>query len=259
MAHCSFAFSSLLALVVAACSPQIRQPELADLSETARAYDAPSGELTRANVEALVRSASSIAERVAASNLHEFVFSVVGALEPDLEARGVIERDQSDQRKRVSIDASVRLRVPCPGPDREAPSTSGEFGRLDLVTRVDDNVLANVLQGTAERCVIPGTPSSGSATTLDGMVYLQTFGANHQVLLVLDGTLGNSTAPDAPLEAFEARFSEEMVETRIRLESTEVIAFVEGETFGLRDSHTRYTCEPLQRSCTGADGSLLPW
>ncbi len=256
MARCSFAFSALLML--AACSPQIRQPELADLSATARSYDAPSGELSSANVEALVRSASSAAARVAASNLQELVFSVVGTLEPDLEERGIIQRDQGQSRKRVSVDASVRLRVPCPGPDPAAPSTSGEFGSLELVTRVDDNVLADVLQGTAERCVTPGTPSSASATVLDGMVYLQTFESS-QVLLVVDGTLGNAALPDAPLGAFDARFSETMVETRIVFEGTEVIAFVDGDLFGLRDAHTRYTCTPLLRSCAGEDGSLLVW
>lgn len=257
MVRCSFAFSALL--MVAACSPQIRQPELADLSATARSYDAPSGELSSANVEALVRSASSAAERLAASNLQELVFSVVGTLEPDLVERGIIQRDAGQSRNRVSVDANVRLRVPCPGPDPAAPSTSGEFGSLELITRVDDNVLADVLQGTAERCVTPGTQTSASATTLDGMVYLQTFDSSRQVLLVVDGTLGNSDLPDAPLGAFDARFSETMVETRIVFEGTEVIAFVDGDLFGLRDAHTRYTCAPLSRSCAGEDGSLLVW
>lgn len=257
MVRCSFAFSALAALW--ACSLQIRKPELADLHATAKAYDAPGGVLTSRNVEGLVQRASSVAIRIDNANVGELVFATVGKLEPELEARGVLQSDQASGRERVSVDASVRLRLPCPGPNRDAPATRAEFGQLDLVTRVDDNVLAEVIQGTAERCVFPAAPSSASATTLDGMLYLGRLGSDRQLLVVFDGTLRNSANPDAALGSFDARLSEGLVETRIELDDTEVIAFVEGTTFGLRDARTRYVCDALARSCVGVDGTALSW
>lgn len=268
MARSSFVFSALLLsglLLSGGCDPQITQPTLADLSATLRAYEAPSGVLTADNVEAAVAAAAPRLRQLQEANPEQLLLGLVSELEPELESRGVITADGGRSEAVLRIDAAIRLRFACPGPNPDAPQQDGRFGRMVLESRIDANVLASVIQGSAHACVFSAASATRDAATLDGALFLNLYARPTEdlrelgLLWVLDGSLTSSVDPEHPLRNFDARTRGALLESRLDVAGAEVIAFTEGTTFGIRDARARYTCDVDARTCSAPDGTTLPW
>lgn len=262
-----------LASFALACDPAIEQPTLVDLGGTLAAYEAPRGVLTSENVGALVAEAAPRLRGLALANPQQLLAAVVSDLGSELESRGIVSSDAS-ARSTLSIDARIRLRAACPGSESYQLGGDPAFGSLDLTTRVDDNVLAHVIQGHAYACEFPvamvsgpepGEPSDVPVSALDGDVFLYRYDAlttpieQARFLFVVDGTLSTGAAGGTLLDDFDARLLGPVVETRLAVSGAEVVAFLDGETLGIRDAENRYTCELQARVCRDADGRPIAW
>lgn len=250
-------------VLVLACSPQISQPELADLGDTLAAYESPRGVLSSDNVEELVATAAQRLRGLSLANPQQLILAVVDDLEPELEARGLVD-STVDERHSLSVDASLRLRVACPGPTHDEPDAGATFGSLNLVTRVDDNALAHVIQGQAHACTFPASEEAASSM-LDGDIFLYRYDAlstqvaDARFLLVVEGALSTTSAEGTELRNFDARLLGPSLELRLDVGGAEVIAFLDGETLGIRDARARYTCVLETRVCQAGDGATLTW
>lgn len=287
MARCFFAFSAVggVAFALYACTPELDKPALASLDALVEAYDHPPGVLTDDNVGEIAVQAAALLVDLESGNPAEFFVEVLSTMESELEERGVLQADADDSEAAVRIDAAVRLRVPCPGPDPDVPSHDGSFGSLELVTRIDDNRLAAVAQGTATACWFPitggrrdeddgrdgavgsagegvdGGARAATGLSLDGQLFAHHDFVDEQirVLLSVDGTLTLHVAPERVLHQLDLRVSGSLLETRVTMNDMSFVVFRDQERFGIRDARTTYSCKLQERVCEDTTGGVLRW
>ncbi|MET0595692.1 MAG: hypothetical protein ABW133_23545 [Polyangiaceae bacterium] len=237
--------------VACAADPPLEVP---NLDELVHAYEHPTAEVDVVAAERIVDSAlGTHLAAFLAGRLH-FVSEAIDAAAKGF-ATGQIDLDED-----LGLTGKVKVRVICPGSERDRAPDATRNGTVSLQTLIADNAVGPVAFGEAKACIVdlkdvPLPPwvhvsiPEFHPARIDGPVALHVgqLALNRPIsiapIIAIEGTLSIENL--LSVDHFDLRLpGGPVVETRVKLPNgTHAVVFADQVEIGVRERRGTWTCE----------------